>query len=311
MGQRIIITGAAGFIGSGLVARCLQLGHKVSAVVRPTTNLWRLRHLTRDLNLITGDLAKEPDLIQRMADFKPDVIFHSAMHSGYHPADPQARWDNAADSVLGMQTALEAALQSNAKLVFLGSSTVYARSSQPLTEDSTVDPVTTRGAAKAAAAILFRQFARQHALNSVELRLFTVYGEKEGDSRLIPTALKCAASGEQMQLTPWPHRDYVYLEEVLDACLLAATKTTSHGEVIHIGSGVQHSNAEVVKLVEQATGRQIHVTGAEHAGRPLDSPHWVADIAKAERLLGWKPRFSLLEGLQDLWQRMNNRGTPN
>ena len=117
---------------------------------------------------------------------------------------------------------------------------------------------------------------------------------------MIPSAILQSLAGEELALTiPGFRRDLVFVEDVLQAYLLAldgARKTW--GKIINIGSGQQWSNEAVVELIQATTGRAITVRQGAYPSRASDTEHWVADIRRAESLLGWQPRHSLRSGLE-------------
>jgi nucleoside-diphosphate-sugar epimerase len=147
------------------------------------------------------------------------------------------------------------------------------------------------------AALWLRQYAESTGFPAVELRLFSVYGPGEGPHRFIPTLLRAAITGERMPLVAGPKHDFIYVEDVLDACLCATRVATAPGAVFNIGSGVSRANQEVVEMARQVTGRPIPIAEAPHSGSPSDRAFWCADISAARERLAWAPRHSLPEGL--------------
>ncbi len=246
-----------------------------------------------------GYVAELSDPRQALAvveSFRPDVIVHSAMYSG-HPQTAAGRRQCLRDSVEATHNVLEAALVRDAKVIFIGSSTVYRQSEEPLRETSPIDPATDRGAAKAAAAAVFRSFLRQHGLKGAELRLFSVYGPGEPGTRFIPVLLRAAETGEAIRLKRGPRHDFVHVDDVCRACELAIHATLDPGDVFNIAGGVEYANEEVVAAAEAVTGRRITIAREPHSGHPPDTAHWCADIGKARSVLGWTPSHTLNTGL--------------
>jgi nucleoside-diphosphate-sugar epimerase len=132
------------------------------------------------------------------------------------------------------------------------------------------------------------------------LRLFSVYGRWESPSRFIPTAIRAALGGGEMALTaPGVRHDFVYVDDVVDAMLTAATANGVDGEVINVGSGREWTNEEVVDAVQRLTGRVVRVRTGEYPAKTADTAHWVADVGKAAALLGWRPAHDLTSGLRE------------
>lgn len=159
--------------------------------------------------------------------------------------------------------------------------------------------MTFRGLAKATASMVASWYALHGGLNVTILRFFSVYGPWESPSRFIPTVLRAAIRGEEIRLTaPGFRHDFVFVEDVVAACLRAAEAELASGEVFNIGSGQQWANEEVVALVERLVGHRLPVRVGAYPAQPPDTHHWQANIAKARALLGWAPAHSLEEGLR-------------
>ena len=297
--KRALVTGAAGFVGANLIKQLLRHGAQVHAVVRPTTRLWRIEDDLPALVLHVSDLTDHHRLQSAVDAARPDVVFHLAAPGG-HPATPQARVEFLASAVLGTAHLLEAlAPLDYQRLVVAGSSLEYGPRLVPHTESDRLEPTTARGTAKAAASLLCLQRARAERRPIVVLRLFSVYGCWENPSRLIPTVIRSVLRGADVLLTaPGVRHDFVFVEDVVDAMLLAAARRGADGEVINIGSGQQWSNEDIVDQVQQLTGRTVPVRAGEYPAQPADTGYWVADIRKAAAVLGWRPRHDLARGLQ-------------
>jgi nucleoside-diphosphate-sugar epimerase len=130
------------------------------------------------------------------------------------------------------------------------------------------------------------------------LRLFSPYGPWDDQKRLIPYVLASLLRGEPPQLSnPAAVRDYVYADDVVEAYLRAARKMSPPGEVHNVGSGQQHSIAEVVEILCRLVAEGAPpVWGAREMQRP-EPVTWVANISKISNALGWKPTVTLPQGL--------------
>jgi nucleoside-diphosphate-sugar epimerase len=130
------------------------------------------------------------------------------------------------------------------------------------------------------------------------LRPFSIYGYREAETRLIPTAIRAGLSGGTLPLTRRGYvRDYIFVEDVAEACLLAVETDGIEGEIINIATGIQTSNEEVVSMIGRQLGKEIKVEVGAYPPHPTDTSHWCADVSKAKRLLGWEARHTLDEGL--------------
>jgi len=179
-----------------------------------------------------------------------------------------------------------------------------------LVETSPLLPSTFRGASKAAATLLCAQMASEAGIGAVHLRLFSVYGPLETPTRFVPTVLRALADGTSVTLTrPGIAHDFVFVADVVDACLRAARCDGAAGEIVNIGTGVRTTNEALVQLAERVTGRHARVAAGLYPRRAVDDALGVADITKARKLLGWEPAHNLEQGLAETWLRMIRAGT--
>jgi nucleoside-diphosphate-sugar epimerase len=295
---RVLVTGAAGFLGANLVRELLRSGVAVQALVRPGGELCRIADVVPELTLHAVDLLDRDALQRAVERARPAAVVHlSVRRADDSPAERAATLQA---NVLGTANLLEATASCDApRFVHLGSSLEYGAGDDPLHEDALPRPATYYGMTKLAATLLCQQAARANGRAIVVLRPFNVYGSWEKPSRLVPTAIAAALHRREMALTaPGYRRDWVFVDDVVDACLRALTAEGVAGEVINIGSGEARSNEEVVDLVREITGRELSVRIGAHPARAWDNPFWIADISKAHRLLGWEPRHTLREGLE-------------
>ncbi len=305
-GSRVLVTGAAGFLGANLVRALSARAVDVHAVVRPTSGLWRLEGCLPRTVLHRLDLRDFDRVLHVFRAIEPDFVIHAAA-SGRHPADPAGRLEGLATSVIGTANLLEAVRDTGVRrVVHVGSSLEYGRRRRPLRPDDRLDPVTPRGTAKAAASLVCRQHAREHPL--VIVRPFSIYGPWEQPDRLIPTAARAVLDGRPIALTrSGVRRDFVFVDDVTEACLAAMTAAGIDGEEFNVGSGSQFSNEEVVALIQELCGRRVELRVGAHPGTPADSPHWVADIRRTRERLAWAPRHSLTSGLRKTLAWMRQR----
>jgi nucleoside-diphosphate-sugar epimerase len=307
------VTGAAGFLGANLVRGLLEAGCEVHALVRPRTNLVRLQGILPSLELHRGDLTDGESTESALRASRPDLVFHLAATGG-HAVDPESRDAMVASVVLGTANLLRCLPTGNvSRLVQIGSGLEYGPSEEPLAEGHLLEPFTFRGAVKAAATLLCCQEARSTGRSVVVLRPFSVYGPWESPTRFIPSVIRAGLENERLPLTSGGiRRDYVFVEDVVDACLLSAGADLSPGEILNIGSGSPSADHEVVAAVEGLLGRRIAVCRGGFPSRDLDSQVWIADRRLARERLGWEPRHSLSAGLAKTiawFQTVGDEGT--
>lgn len=298
----VLVTGAAGFLGSSLARRLTGLGAEVHALVRPESNLARLQTISSELQIHPCDLRDGSRLARVLQEIRPERLFHAAFPPG-HPRDAQARVAMLHDGLSGTLNFLEAlAPRDYESLVGLGSSLEYGSKEGTMREGDPPQPDCWRGACKAAEAHLFQAYCKERRRPGVWLRLFSVYGPWEPPHRFIPTLLRSHREGRAISLTPEAYRhDFIYAEDVVDACLLASALSSGF-HLFNVGSGEQHSNQAVASLLEKITGRPLLRSPAPYPVGSQDRTSCVADLSKISSVLGWRPRHSLEAGLRANWE---------
>lgn len=301
----VLVTGAAGFIGSNLVLRLLEDGRRVVGVddlsTGQLTNLLaaRQRHPGRfefdRLDLRQGGLTP---LVARL---QPEVIFHLAAQVSVSASveDPLA---DAERNVLGTINVLEAARHGGVRKVVYASSVAAhgdpTEEDLPVTESFTGTPTSPYGASKAAALTYLATYGHLAGLEWTALTLANVYGPHQtvrGEGGVVATfidrmlrGLPCTIDGDGEQT-----RDLLYVDDVVHAFVLATDR--GHGQTLTIGTGERTSVNQLFRALSAATGYgHDPVYGPPREG---DVRHSVVDPRRAGQVLGWKPWTTLEEGL--------------
>lgn len=299
-GRRVLVTGAAGFLGANLVRALLERGSQIGAVVRPGGSQERVAGLETELELHAVDLRAAEDVAALVGLFRPELAVNLAMPGG-HPPTAADRLEQLEVSALGTARLVEALASAGCcdRLVHVGSSLEYGPKAEPMREGDRLAPTTTRGASKAAAALVCLAWARALGLQAIVLRPFSVYGPFESGSRLVPSALRAALAGTELPLTePGIARDFVYVGDVVDAILRALEAPGVDGQILNVGTGRQTTIEELVEAVRRVTGRELRVRPGAYPILPHDVRTWVADVGRAREILGWMSATGLEEGLR-------------
>lgn len=286
---RALVTGAGGFVGRHLCARLVADGWEVWGTVRPGAPV------------PPGVHGLPVDLTGPYEVPAVDVAFHLA--AARSRGTSAERVATAAVNALSGLHLVEALPASCRAVIRVGSSTEYAEVAGPMAEDAPLQPRGFFGATKAAGSLLLAAAAAERGIRAAVLRAFQVYGAHDKPTRLVPTVLRAAASGEVLPLTaPGSRRDWVHVDDVVEACLLAAAADElPPGQVLNVGTGVQTANEELVAVAAEVTGRTIRTQVGGHEGRSWDAASWVADPSRARALLGWEPQLDLRAGLARTW----------
>jgi nucleoside-diphosphate-sugar epimerase len=303
--DHVVVTGAAGFIGSHLAEALVARGHQVVGIDAfrdhyPAADKWanvsgllgRPGFELHTLDLATADTG--PLLAGAAA------VFHLAARPGvrasFGPGFPGYLHDN----VLATQRLLEGCVRAEVpRLVVASSSSVYGDApSYPVTEVSRTRPASPYGVTKLAAEQLCQAYARlaEPSMAVAILRYFTVYGPRQRPDMAFRRFIEAALAGRPVVVYDdgGQTRDFTYVEDVVRASLLARTAPVEV-EAVNIGGGRRVSLEEALELIGEATGRRLVVD--RRPPRSGDARHTGADGTRAEALLGYRPETDLATGL--------------
>ena len=300
-GRAVLVTGGAGFIGSHLVRRLLDLGAEVTVLDDFSTgHPENIADQLADITLVQADIRD--DTAVRRAVHRREVVFHLAavVSAAQSLADPLGAYEVTAGASVRV---LRAAFQAGCRAVVLASSSaVYGDAhTPPLREDALPSPISPYGAAKLAAEGFGGAFARTYGLHVVPLRYFNVYGPRQDPrsqyAAVIPRFIAALLSGRPPVIygDGAQTRDFIYVDDVVDATLRAAVRPATSGQVINVAGGKQHSIREVLCLLQKVSG--VAMKPIYESPRPGDIGHSCADISRARELLGFAPSVGLEQGL--------------
>lgn len=302
--KKVFITGISGFIGANLARKLINENHEVHAVIRPDSNLWRIKDIKEKINLYEVDILDQQALSSTIHQIKPNLIFHLAAYGSYpFQKEPSKIIDvniNGAINILNATLDLE-----YESLILTGTSSEYGIKENKMRETDILEPLTFYAASKGSATLLAQVFAKQYKKPINILRPFSVYGPYEEPTRFIPTIINALINKTDINLTPGEQRrDFIYIEDMTDAYMFLA-KQNSIGEIFNIGTGNQFTNDEVVDTLFKITDKNTNINKGTYEKRTWDTSNWVADISKIKNL-GWEPKFSLEEGLKKTFEFYNN-----
>ncbi len=296
--KRVLLTGATGFIGANLTRRLLLEGHEVHLLLRKEHKPWRIVPIINDVHKWTIDLSDKEALLNNISTIKPDWVFHLAVYGAY---SSQADFRQMAETNL-MATAslVDVCNQVGFEaLINTGSSSEYGYKDYAPSEDEWIEPNSPYAILKAASTHYCRYIAQTHKSNMATLRLYSVFGPYEEPSRLIPTLIVEGLQGKLPHLVnPNIARDYVYIDDVCEAYVKAASKPDLAGAVYNIGSGKQLSLQQVVDETISTLSIKTTPVWGSMPDRKWDTSKWVANINRANDELKWQPRVSFSKGLK-------------
>jgi len=296
--QTYLVTGGSGFIGSHLVRKLVEQKHNIHLIVEHECEMWRIRDLIDQITVHAIDLADFSKISSAVYAIKPDVIFHLASYGGMpYQIDQEIIYNVNFNGTINLLKACK-------KIGFscfinTGSSSEYGIKKEPMSEDHALEPVTDYAVSKAAATHYCLKEALFDKLPIYTVRPFSVYGEYEMASRLIPTVLLNTLQDKMMNLSS-PHfvRDFIYIDDIVQIYFDIVEKKPPSQYVFNAGSGVQSEIRDVVSTAQSLWPQLLKVTWGASEERPWEPKHWQASITKAEAILGWKPKYTFREGLR-------------
>jgi nucleoside-diphosphate-sugar epimerase len=305
---KVVVTGAAGFIGSHLVERLLGEGHEVVGIdafvdyypreAKEKNLAPALEHAS--FRFVEGRLQEME--LEPLLDGAAQV-YHLAAQAGV-----RASWGRdfavyTDHNVLATQRLLEAAVARGlGRLVYASSSSVYGDSAAlPLREDSLCRPVSPYGVTKLAAEHLVHLYGTNHALAAVSLRYFTVYGPRQRPDMAFHRFLKATRDGAPIHVfgDGSQTRDFTFVDDIVSATR-AAADTGRPGHVYNVGGGERIALNNVLALIEEVTGRPLQVI--RDAAQRGDMKDTLADTTEAQRDLGFSSSVGLRQGLEREWE---------
>lgn len=297
--KKILITGAAGFIGSHLTKKLVKK-NTIHLVLKRSTNLWRIKEIIPHVSIHYTPLDNKEKLKLLMTKIKPQLIFHFASYgNSSDEQDPlsiiKINFISTANLILSLDHIPYECF------INTGSSSEYGFKNKAMKETDEPFPNSFYAVSKLSSTQFCTMHAKSRKKPIVTLRPFSVYGPYEENNRLIPTVINNIIDEKPIKLTPQDvRRDFIFIDDLIDGYVKIPNhiNTELYGEVFNLGSGEQHSNSEVVNALIKLFNKRVKIVKGAFKNRSWDSKYWLSDISKAKRLLQWKPKHTLIQGLK-------------
>ena len=303
-GKNILVTGGAGFVGSHIVDR-LSPNNKVTVLDNLSSGSLSNLEKSRDrVTFVKGDTLDKELLRDMVAEV--EFIFHLAANIGNIKSieDPYLNMDV---NVKGTINLLEACLNSNIKrLVYSSSGAIFGEAKYlPIDEEHPLNPESPYGVSKLAAEKYCFAYWKVHGVPTVSLRYFNIYGSRQGKNEyanVISIFINRIKEGKPLTVYGDGNqtRDFVFVEDIVQANLLAATRPAAVGEIFNIGTGIGSSLKELIGILDELSGRKNPVIYTDP--RAGEVKHSRANIEKARKMLGYNPETTFKEGLPLTWK---------
>jgi len=303
---KFLVTGGAGFIGSNIAKELLNRGYKVRILDNFSTGkIENIKPILKDIELVRGDIRKEKDLKKALRGI--DYVFHeAALRSVPRSVDDPLSTNEV--NVTGTLKLLMASRDAGVKrVVYASSSSAYGDSKLiPQNENHKTSPISPYATAKLAAENYMQVFAKTFGLETVSLRYFNVFGPGQNPeskySAVIPKFIELAVKNQTIEIhgDGRQSRDFSYIDNVVSANILAALTPGVSGQVFNIACGDSSAVIDIVKVLEEILKRKLKVVHTP--ARAGDVRKTKADIAKARKLLHYKPLTNFKEGMHKTFQ---------
>jgi GDP-mannose 4,6-dehydratase len=310
---QVLVTGVTGFIGSHLAEKLLQKGYAVAGLERPcaSRDLRPIRHLLEDITLLTCDLTSYASVANTVRSANPQIIFHlgalsPVRYSFDHPFQYQET--NLMGTINLVHSLLEMPDAKNRKLIAASTAEVYGiQETKPFKETLPLNPTSPYAVSKAAMDMYLRMASSAYSLNCTILRPTNSYGRKFETGFIVEYLINTMLRGARVYIgAPDSIRDYMHVDDHVDAYMLAAEKQTASGEVYNVGTGRGISNKDLALLIANIIGYDkgritfgSYPPGYPTRPMPGEQPYIVLDPSKITNELGWKTTIDLEQGIKD------------
>jgi len=311
---KILVTGAGGFIGSHLTEYLVEQGHQVKAFIRYNSrNFWGWLEKSKyinDIEIYSGDIRDYDSVYESMKGI--DYVFHLAALIGipYSYYSPLAYIKT---NMEGTYNVLHSTLKLNTKRIILTSTAEVYGTAQfiPIDENHPINPQSPYAATKVSADYLAKTFYLSFNLPMTIVRLFNTFGPRQSARAVIPTIISQALQGKkEIKLGNLnSSRDFTYVLDTVEGIYKIGLHEKSLSETVHLGTNKDISICDLVNLISILINTELKIKVDKKRIRPEKSEvqRVVCDYSKANKLSGWKPRYTLEEGLEKTiaWFREN------
>jgi len=299
---KVLVTGGAGFIGSNVVRALLARGDDVRVLDNfATGSRANLAGLEDHVELVEGDLRSYERVHTAVRGV--EVV----LHQGALPSVPRSVQDPLTTTAVNVEGTLNVLLAARdegiRRIVNASSSSVYGNGgSLPRTETQLPDPISPYAVAKLAAERFCTSFSRVYGLEIVSLRYFNVFGPRQDPTSqyaaVVPRFIRAVADGEPVTIygDGEQSRDFTYVDNVVDANLLAVNAVSVAGETVNVATGASATVNELAGAIGRLLDREVEKVYEPE--READVRASWADLGEARRLLGYEPQVALAEGLR-------------
>ena len=310
----VLITGGTGFVGRHLAARLVALGREVHLLVRSDQALARLGALAERVTAWKGDLTDPESLARAVEGAAADMVYHLAARTDLRRTKPDLSdvGEVMTSDVIGSMNlirALATAACPPAFMVQAGSLAEYGVGPFPSDEGQREQPISGYSAGLVMRTHLLQALQVRLPFPAAVFRLALVYGPGQRASFLVPALIDAFLEGKSFTIKNGEAaRDVIHVDDVVDALISAEGRADLAGEVINIGTGVEHPTAALGRLIARLTDAEDRLV-VDNIPGVGDQPHFCGRVDKARELLGWQAKIPLKDGLKRTiaWYRQDRQ----
>jgi UDP-glucose 4-epimerase len=297
--QRVLVTGASGFIASHLTRRLVREGAEVAILTKYNSVIDNIRivDVWNDIRVLEADI-RNLDSLRQIAQFKPNIVFHFAAYN--HVGDSFLHVSETLDSnIRGTANVLES-YDGYDRFVYISTSEVYGRQDVvPFQEDMIPRPLSPYAVGKYAGELYCRIKLERSDNRVVVLRPFNAFGPYQSPRAVIAEmVLTCLAGKPVVSTEGIQTREFNFVENLVDGFILAAQRDEALGQIINLGCGKEIPIRDLIRKIHELTESDSELNIGKLPYRPTEIWRMCADNSRAKTLLNWEPRVDFEEGLK-------------
>ena len=289
--KKILIIGGSGFIGQHLTKNCKKKKWLVTCISSSWKN--KTKRIS-GVNYIKVNIQNKKQLIKKLKNKNFDYAVNLA---GY--VDHSNSQKTYASHYMGCKNLVEILLKKKLKsFLQMGSSSEYGLNKSPITENSLCNPQTIYGKSKLLASKFLLKMYKKHKFPAIIFRLFQTYGPSQAENRLIPITINSCLNNKIFDCSSGKqYRDFVYIDDLIKAIFLSLNNKRALGQIINVGAGEPIKVKNIINKIKKIVKKGYPLFGKIKM-RKDESKIFYANIKKANKILGWKPKVKFNKGLK-------------